>query len=91
MKNCLPFEINRNDNFFGKIHWHLFKIFNIKRTIPCGRTKNNAYLCCVLLPNEENSYIINDDFTHEIRCKVCNSIHISSNHYVDFDDAQEDW
>ena len=41
MKITLPTTIiyfERNTKFFAKIEWFLYKTFNKKRTIPCGRT-----------------------------------------------------
>ena len=71
--------IYRNDAAFAKLHWLLFKLFKIKRTISCGRRKDESYLCCMLLPNEDNSYLINDKYGYEVRCKCCDSVHISGN------------
>jgi hypothetical protein len=78
----LLWQINRNDKVFAKISWILYRLFGIKRTMPCGRTKRTSYLCCDLPPNPKNSYIINDDITHEVRCKVCDSVHMMSSNHI---------
>lgn len=69
-----PITIHRNDKFFANLEWQLYKIFGIRRTIPCGRNKKNRYLCCMLSPNNENSYISEDK--HKIICKVCGHTHM---------------
>ena len=71
--------IYRNDEAFAKLHWLLFKLFKIKRTIPCGRRKDESYLCCMLFENEDNSYLIYDEYGYKVKCKCCDSIHISGN------------
>lgn len=86
----LLWEIYRNDNAFAKIQWYLYKFFGIKRNIPCGRTKENSFLCCCLRQNKENSIVINEGDTHEIRCKVCGRLHMLSSRYVDIDSKEID-
>jgi hypothetical protein len=66
----------------ANIQWILYKWFGLKRNIPCGRTRKDDYLCCELMPTRNNSFIINDGDTHEIRCKVCGSLHMNSNRYI---------
>jgi hypothetical protein len=70
-------KIYRNDKAFAKVHWLLFKLFKIKRTIPCGRNKKYKYLCCELEPTEKNSYLVQEEYGFEVRCKCCDSVHIS--------------
>ncbi len=72
-------KIYRNDRAFAKLHWFLFKLFKIKRTTPCGRRKGEHYLCCELWHTEKNSYLVYTDFGFEVRCKCCDSAHISGN------------
>jgi hypothetical protein len=72
-------EVYRNDRAFAKLHWLLFKLFKIKRTTPCGRIKKERYLCCMLWPTEKNSYLVHDEHGFEVRCKCCDSVHISGN------------
>lgn len=78
-------EIYRDVSVRAKFDWYLYKLFGLKRKTPCGQTKKNVFMCCGLIPNKENSIVINEGNTHEIRCKVCDSIHITSNHYIDPD------
>ena len=72
-------KIYRNDSAFAKLHWLLFKLFKIKRTIPCGRRKGEHYLCCMLNATEKNSYLIHDKYGYEVRCKCCDSVKILGN------------
>ena len=91
-------KIYRNDAAFAKLHWLLFKLFGIKRTIPCGRRKDEHYLCCELWPvNENNSYLIHDEYGFEVRCKCCDTLKISGNRHpktlqkaIDFNWEDED-
>ena len=69
-------KIYRNDEAFAKLHWLLFKLFKIKRTIPCGRCKKNWYWSCELWPTEKNSYLVYDKYGYEIKCKCCDHVHI---------------
>lgn len=73
-----PVIIYKNPKFFAKVSWYLYKFFKIKRDCPCGRGKKENYLCCELSPTINNSYIEFDDYGFELKCKVCNSIHMSS-------------
>ena len=77
-KGVYPFEIHRNPYFFAHIQWFLYKIFGIKRRVPCGRRKKEKYLCCCQPFDEERVYL-NDNHT-EARCKVCDSIRVMSSH-----------
>lgn len=72
-----PFYIHKNPKFFAKIDWILYKLFKIKKN-PCGRNKKESFLCCELSPTINNSYIEFDDYGFELKCKVCNSPHMSS-------------
>lgn len=72
-------KIYRNDEAFAKLHWLLFKLFKIKRTIPCGRRKGERYLCCMLDDTEKTSYLVYDWYGYEVRCKCCDAVKISGN------------
>lgn len=72
-------KVYRNDSAFAKLHWLLFKLFKIKRTIPCGRRKGEHYLCCMLDASEKTSYLVRDEYGYEVRCKCCDSVKISGN------------
>ena len=72
-------QIYRNDEAFAKLHWLLFKLFKIKHTTPCGRRKNQHYLCCMLNASEKHSYLVHDKHGYEVRCKCCGSLKISAN------------
>ena len=87
--NLLPIEvyINRNTHFFAEIEWFLYKHFRKTRAIPCGRTKNDKYLCCCQ-PMERERVILSADKT-ECYCKVCGSIRIRSNHPIDLNQIGE--
>ncbi|HPE08138.1 MAG TPA: hypothetical protein PLT28_00200 [Saprospiraceae bacterium] len=78
----LFWKIFRDEYAIAHVEWLLYKWFGIKRTIPCGRNKKDAYLCCCLTPSLANSIIVNDGNKHEIQCKVCGSTHISANYYI---------
>ena len=73
-----PIRIERNPYFFARVQWVLYKIFGIKRSVPCGRRKGEKYLCCCQ-PSEDKRIFFNEDHT-EAYCKVCNSIRAMSNH-----------
>lgn len=81
MNICL-WKVQKDEYKFAKIEWLLYKWFAIKRRYPCGRDKSSSYLCCALRPTEENSIIINEGNTHEIRCKVCGSAHMTSSDFI---------
>lgn len=78
-------DVHRNVSACAKFNWYLYKLFGLKRKVPCGQTKKNKHMYCGLMPNKKNSIVINEGDTHEVRCKVCNSVHITSNHYIDPD------
>lgn len=73
-----PFNIYRNNKWFANIEWYLFKYFHIKRKIPCGRTKEDSYLCCEQ-PCDPKRIYFNLNRT-KAYCKVCGSIRCMSNH-----------
>lgn len=83
-------KIYRNERAFAKVSWFLYKYFKIKREIPCGQSKKNKMMYCALFPNKENSVVINDGNTHEVRCKVCGSLHLMSSYYINPNDP-DDW
>lgn len=89
--NFLLWRIDVIPERIAKIQRLLYRFFGIKRKYPCGRNKETSYLCCMLHPNSENSIVINDEGTHEIRCRVCGSIHMMSNEYIDPDGLDDDW
>lgn len=82
-------DIKKNESSFAKVEWLLFKWFGIRRKYPCGRDKKTNYLCCSLAPDEENSVIINEGKLHEVRCKVCGELHMSSSTTIN--DLDELW
>lgn len=68
-------KVYRNNSAFAKLHWLLFKLFKIKRTIPCGRRKKEYFLSCELWPlNEDNSELIQTEYGYEVYCKCCGSL-----------------
>lgn len=82
----LGLNIKRDEFFWAKIDWYLYKFFRIKRSIPCGRTKKTKYLCCCLYPDNKNSYISKDK--HKIICKVCGGVHhISSKKIININET----
>lgn len=89
--NFLPINIyiNRNEKFFARIQWFLYKHFNIKRTIPCGQTKKNKYLYCAQPTDEEHCYYSKEDKT-EVRCKCCNKLKIMSNRPINLKKIHEE-
>lgn len=84
-------KIYRNDSAFAKLHWLLFKLFKIKRTIPCGRRKGEHYLCCMLDTTEKTSYIVHDEYGYEVRCKCCGAVKISGNRHPKTIQQAIDW
>lgn len=82
----LLWDIYLNKAKLAKIHWYLYKFFKIKRNIPCGRNKKDKYLCCMLIPNKENSFITKNK--HAVKCKVCDAVHMTSSMLIrQIDDA----
>ena len=77
----LKISISRDEYFFANLQWKLFKIFNKKRNIPCGRTKEDKFLCCCQPLDEEHCYLTADDT--EARCKCCDSVKILCNKPID--------
>lgn len=70
----LGISIYRDEYFFAKLEWFLYKLFGKKRDIPCGRKKNEKYLCCCQ-PLKEDRIYYNSDRT-KAYCKCCGSIRL---------------
>lgn len=81
----LYWRISKDRQRIAKLHWFLYKIFGIKRTTPCGFSKKEKNGYCALDGNRENSVIINEGNIHEVRCKVCGRLHMSSSDYIEDD------
>lgn len=80
-----PFKIKiqRNPYFFANVQWILFKLFGIKRTYPCGRSKKESYLCCCQpYKNIAKKVYLSED-KKSIICKVCGSIIMLSNEPIE--------
>ena len=60
---------------------HFF--YSLYNPYPCGRTKQDKFLCCRRKPNKFNSYLTKDKT--EVRCRFCNSLKIMSNCPIDLD------
>lgn len=80
-------NVSRDISSFAKLQWFLYKHFGLKRKIPCGQTKKNKHMYCGLMPNKENSIVINEGDIHEVRCKVCGSLRIMSSSYINPNDS----
>lgn len=92
MKNNLllvDIYVHRNEKFFAKIQWFLYKHFDIKRTVPCGQTKKNKYLWCAQPTDEVHCYYSKEDKT-EVRYKCCNQLKIMSNQPIDLKKIHEE-
>lgn len=74
-----------------EIEWLLYKWFGIKRKDPCGRKKNENYLCCCQPLVAERHYLSEDK--KEWHCKVCDRCVIRSNYKMseNFNEAMWDW
>lgn len=83
--NPFPFYVcfGRNEYFFAKMQWFLYKKFNKTRIIPCGRTRKNSYLCCCQPIEKEYCYLSEDK--KRVYCKCCNHERVSSNRAIDLD------
>lgn len=84
-----PIIIYSNPKFFAKISWYLYKFFKVKRNRPCGRNKKESYLCCELSPTVNNSYVEFDDYGFEIKCKVCDGVHMNSTSHEDVHNIED--
>lgn len=71
---------HRDEYFWAKIDWLLYKFFGKTRSIPCGRTKKDSFLCCCLPTNDKTCYISDDK--HKIICKVCGHTHVMCNYII---------
>lgn len=89
--DLLFWRINRNEQRIAKFQWFLYKWFRIKRKYPCGQNKKSAFLYCALPMSKEHSYVINDGDRHEVICKVCGSLHMMSNEYINPDMLDYEW
>lgn len=78
----LFWKISKDHMRIAKFHWFLYKLFGIKRITPCGFSKKDKNSYCALFNTRENSVIINEGDTHEIRCKVCGRTHMISSEYI---------
>lgn len=54
----------------------IHKFYHFFHPYPCGRSKNDSYLCCRRKTNKFTSYITKDK--HEIKCRFCNSTKVLS-------------
>ena len=62
----------------NKIIHFFYKIFH--GPYPCGRTKENSYLCCTRKTNKWNCYLTKDKT--EMKCRFCNHIKMLSSHAI---------
>lgn len=85
----LLWEIKTDDDRLAKIQWILYKLFGIKPKQPCGYTKSQYGFYCRQPFDLEHCYVINSGDTHEIRCKCCNHIQMTSTKYIDPNDDDE--
>lgn len=87
----LLWEIKREPYRCAKVSWLLYKLLGIKRKYPCGRGKTENYLCCCQPLILKTSNVINEGERHEVICKVCGAIRISSNKYINTNDDNDWW
>ena len=81
--------IAKDVHFFANIQWLLYKYFHKERTIPCGRTKKDKYLCCCQPMIKERVYLSGDK--HECLCKVCHSTRLLTNQILTDDNPFGWW
>lgn len=87
--NPLPFYVcfGKNEYFFAKMQWLLYKKLNKMRSIPCGRTKKDKFLCCCQPLDKEHCYLSSDK--HGAYCKCCGHIKFTSNKKIDLNNIGE--
>ena len=79
----IQIHIFKDVYFFANIQWLLYKYFHKERTIPCGRTKKDKYLCCCQPMRKERVYLSEDK--HECFCKVCHQTRVLTNQILNED------
>ena len=89
MKNmfAITIDIRRNPYFFAKIDWLLWRLFKRKPKQPCGRRRNERYLCCCQPLDIDRVYLSDDG--KEVFCKCCGSCIMRSNYLLDEKDIFE--
>lgn len=85
----ITISIRRNPIFFAKIQWWLYKKFNIKRSIPCGRTKKERRYSCYQPIDKEHCFL-NEDGT-EVYCRCCGYTRILSTHPIDLEKVYDEF
>ena len=83
----LAINISKNEYFFAKIEWFLYKYFNKMRSIPCGRTKKDKFLCCCQPLDKEHCYLSSDKT--EAYCKCCGHLKLMSTEKINLDNIGE--
>ena len=73
--------VEKNKQFFAEIDWLLYKFFGKRRSVPCGRSKKDDYLCCSQPLKTERVYFSEDKT--ECYCKVCGHLKALSNKPLD--------
>jgi len=81
----LIWEIRVNDYALAKIQWALYKTVGAKPKDPCGHSKTQAGYWCRQPLDLKHCYVEkdHDGCGYVVKCKCCNSVKMSSNHYID--------
>ena len=80
----LGISIYRDEYFFAKLEWFLYKFFGKKRDIPCGRKKGEDRMCCCQPWIDERVYIVDSSSNETVAiCKCCGKVRATSNSHFD--------
>ena len=73
---------NMKNKHLANLQWILFKVFGFKPKHSCGRTKKYRHLSCIQPLVDTHCYIINDNNLHEVRCRCCDTLKVSSTEFI---------
>lgn len=84
-------EIGFEPYRLARFQWILFKTFGYKPKNPCGHTKHSKGYYCHLPMDQKHCIVINDQNRHEIVCKCCGGLKMSSSDYIDPNNIEKLW
>ena len=75
----------------ARFQWILFKTFGYKPKNPCGHTKHSRGYYCHLPMDQKHCKVINNKNKHEVVCKCCGGLRMSSSDYIEPNNIEKLW